>query len=70
LAAVKDFSKTAKSVLAISGMEIEENFLKIEICTQAEKITDPLPWKLTFLARKIEQFKMGRFAHLTGKGIP
>jgi len=57
LAAVKDFSKTVKFVLAISGMEIEENFLKMEICINTEKITDPLPWKLTFLARLLSKFK-------------
>src|SRR5436305_4437807 len=39
------------------------------ICHTAEKIADPLSWKLTFLGRKIEQLKIRKFADLTGKGI-
>ena len=67
LAAVKDFSKPLNQFLAISGMEIEENFLRIEICTRAEKNTDPLPWKLTFLAMKMTKILEPKFGLLTGK---
>jgi hypothetical protein len=51
-------------VLAISGIKIGENFLEISICTQAKKITDPFPWKLTFLAMEIEQYKNPKWAYM------
>jgi len=50
-------------------MEIGENFPKKCYCSTVKKITQPNPWKLTFLAMNIDQLKIRKFAYLTGKGI-
>jgi hypothetical protein len=53
---VSEISKITKSVLAISGMKIGENFCRLPKFLAVKKITDPRPRKLTFLARNVNKF--------------
>jgi hypothetical protein len=55
-------------VLVISGIKIGEDFSGWVINQQAEKNTDPIAWKLTFLGRNVQQIlkiKMDKFVQKT-----
>ena len=54
---VSGILKLTKSVLAISGIEIGENFPRFAKFLAVEKITDPDRQKLTFLARNVTKIR-------------
>ena len=64
---VSEISKITKSVLAISGMKIGENFCRLAKFLTVEKITDPHPRKLTFLARNASKIKKFKRSNLTSR---